>query len=269
MPEYLCDFDRLRKSNGLLYKWSIYFEIKNCSFLNFVYKFQKNKNVFFKKIKCPVKRVEFLDDWDFMFFARKIENDLIRQYMPVVFKVLRRFKIKNQEIYENAFDVAISALRGSVWRYRLETVKFLSYAMTGIICAVRGYVFHEKEIFKRKQPKMISICRSEVNDSIYAENVTLCCPKSLEPWQQIEDEIQLNEKNIAKLSGLTTDETYLLKLKLKNPKYREKFIEYYTKKYGKPCSKTTLYRVWNITKRKIFKKVEQIRGSKFADLLRA
>jgi hypothetical protein len=267
MANYICDFVRLRASNALLYKWSIYFKIHNGHYLNFVYTLEQNKESLLKQIKNAIKKKEFLKDFNAMFFAKEVENDVIRQYMPVVFNVMRRFNVKNDAAWETIFDVAVSALRGSVWRYRLDTTKFLSYAMTGVVCAVRGAVFHQKEIANRIGPRFIHISRSETNDSVFAEGTTLACKKTPEPWELIEEGAPITEDNVAKLSGLTADEAYLLELRLEGTSYREKFIKYHTKKYGKPCNKNTLYRVWNCAKKKIRLKVEELRGKKFLQKL--
>ena len=79
------DFARLRESNALLWKWGQNLKIKNNSFLRFVYKIKKNKEEILSQLKTKKLKQEFLKDFEKMFYAEQIENDLILQYRPMVF----------------------------------------------------------------------------------------------------------------------------------------------------------------------------------------
>ena len=255
------DFEKLCESNSILWKWAEYFKIENNNFLNFSYKLPKNYQMFLDKIEDPNDRKIFKKDFKKMFFAREIENDLFKQYHPVILSSLRKFPIKDREIFEFAYDVGVSSLRGAIWRYRIITTKFLSYAMTGIIQAIRGAIFYKNNKKINSKIKVVNIMMDEENGRLFAEDNKMSCKKTHEPWQLIEDGVKLNEKSLVKLAKLTADEAMLLKLRLKDDNnYRSSYVKYYAEKHGVTCTKSTIYRHWNKVKFKIYLKLYEIRG---------
>jgi 5S rRNA maturation endonuclease (ribonuclease M5) len=246
------NFAQLRESNALLWKWGQHLKIQNGVFLRFVYKIKENKEEILSQLKTKKLKKEFLKDFEKMFYAEEVENALILQYRPMIYSVIRRFAIKNAEIGQTAFDVGICALRGSIWRYRMDTVKFITFAMNGVICAVRGTVHHESLVMKQEQERFKRILFNEETHETFIGDDNLACKRFKEPSENITNRSAITEENLQTVAKLTDDEKVIIDMHLDGQGYREKFKTYYKKKYGIIPNKSKMNTIWKNSQIKIW-----------------
>ena len=256
------DFAKLAAANELLWKWGERFGIHNGKFLNFVYKLKQNQNDLIKELKNAKWKQEFKKDCKVMFYAAEIENDLFKQYRPVVGSVVNRFKLKSGQAIENAYDIGVSSLRGAIWRYRFTHVKFLSYAMTGVMMAVKGYVVHRHYMKDRRAKHVQIFCNSDT-DIMFTDNLLFADKREKDPAETITDIPEIDENNIAQFAKLTSDENMLLKLHIQRQNYPQSFMAYYLKRHKKKISRRSVNDMLQRTRRKIFINVKQIKGVEF------
>jgi len=74
---------------------------------------------------------QFAKDYPKMFYASKIENDLIKSYVPAVFSMIRNQKLTNDQ-YEELTSRLLESLREIVWRFNRTDLKFTTYAITSL-----------------------------------------------------------------------------------------------------------------------------------------
>lgn len=259
MPEF--DFDRLRAANATLFKWGEHFKIHNYKYLNFVYTLEKNKDSVLSSLKTKKLRKQFEKDCKTMFFAKEIENDLIMQYRPMVHHVLRRFNISSDDVYDSALSVGLQSLRGAIWRYSRDSVKFITYAMNGVICGVRGIVsdMHESKTIKLKRIK--PLLRDENTSAMFTMGKhVLQDKKAGDPADIVAHGKFLDENILVNLAGLDEDEKNILNFFLSGDGYREKYREYHNEKYGKIPARSRIVQIWKNSQLKIWKAVLNIRG---------
>ena len=260
------DFARLRESNALLWKWGQNLKIQNNSFLRFVYKIKKNKEEILSQLKTKKLKQEFLKDFEKMFYAEQIENDLILQYRPMVFSVLRRFVIKNADIKQTAFDIGLCSLRGAIWRYRMDSVKFITFAMNGVFCAIRGNIHYETLCLKQEQEKFKRIMFDDENHEAFvfnenlAYNENIACKRFKDPSENITNPLIITEENLQSIAELTEDEIVIVDLHFGGNGYREKFATYYKSKYGVNPNKNKINTIWKNTQIKIWAAVMRHKG---------
>ncbi len=252
-PEW--NFDKLRHSNSILWNWSQYFEIHNNHFLAFAYKLKEKKQEYLNLITDEKLKQKFIADCDEMFYAAEIENDLFKQYRPAIFSIIRRFNATRHELQELLFDVGTLALRGAIWRYQRDSVKFITFAMNGIILAIRGMAsFEHKRFNKRKKKECFFV--GDNNKNFLMDNKILVDPKSLEPHDQLLRSESLDEEAITRVARLNLDETKLVHFHVYNTEhYRQKFRDYYRERYGKNISNSQISMLWSKTKKKIWKRL--------------
>lgn len=259
MPEF--DFNRLRKANAALNKWGEHFEIHNYKYLNFVYTLEKNKEIYIEKLKTQKLRKQFEKDCKTMFFAKEIENDLILQYKPMVYHVLRRFKIDSDEVYDCALSVGLQSLRGAIWRYSRDSIKFITYAMNGVICGVRGIISDMHESKKIKIKNIEKLCQNEEAYALFAfGDHVLIDKKAEDPVEIVAHGKQFDEKFLGEVAGLDEDEKNILSFFLSGEGYREKYRDYHNEKYGKIPPRSRIVQIWKNSQLKIWKAVLSIRG---------
>jgi hypothetical protein len=260
-----CDFDKLRQSNSILWNWSKYFKIHNKSFLAFAYKLKEKKQKYLNLISGKKLKEKFISDFDVMFYAAEIENDLFKQYRPTIFSIIRRFSVKNQETKEKLFDVGTLALRGAIWRYNREEVKFVTYAMNGITLAVRGMASLEVKRFKNMKESKYFFTRDDNQNYLMGIKI-IADFKSLEPHEELLRNESLNEEIIAKFAELNSDEIKLVQFHVYNntERYRQKFRDYYNKRHGKNITNFQISSMWRKTKKKIWK---HLISSQYSDSL--
>jgi hypothetical protein len=254
------NFARLRESNALLWKWGQHLKIQNNVFLRFVYKIKENKEEILSQLKTKKLKQEFLKDFENMFYAEEVENALILQYRPMIYSVIRRFAIKNAEIGQTAFDVGICALRGSIWRYRMDTVKFITFSMNGVICAVRGVVHHEALVLKQEQERFKRILFNEETHETFIGDDKLACKRFKDPSENIINPLVITEENMQTVAKLTEDERVIIELHLGGNGYRDKFKTYYKNKYGVIPNKSKMNTIWKTSQIKIWAAVIKHKG---------
>lgn len=259
MPDF--DFVRLRKANALLWQWGEHFSIQNNRYLNFVYKLEQNKEIFREKLDTEKLRKKFDKDCKIMFFAKEIENDLILQFKPMVYHVIRKFNIASDEVHEWALSVGLQSLRGAVWRYSRDSVKFITYAMNGVICGVRGIISDMQESKKIQIKRVEDFIHNEEAYALFAfgEHV-LPDKKAEDPAEVVAVGKSLDQESLGELAGLNEDEKNILNFFLSGDGYREKYRDYHSEKYGETPPRSRIVQIWKNSQLKIWKAVLHIRG---------
>lgn len=251
------DYKKLAESNELLWQWSLYFKIHNNYFLEFAYKLADNKKLYLNKIINNEVKKKFLNDFETMFYAKTVENELIKQYIPMVHLCVRRFKIISADAKQDAFDIGLQALRGAIWRYRITKHKFLSYAMTGTILAIRGLV--SLRLRQKKSNKLVQVFHDRETKSPSRCSKLLVDYKAAEPCDYVSGYQDLETTFSRLTENLSKDEKKLLEYKITNPNFREEFIKYYKSTHGKKMTKDSFITVWNKTKKKLWAALSSIK----------
>lgn len=90
--------------------------------------------MFFKNNKKEAAKLfgpNFLKDYKDMFYAAEIENELIKQYIPAIYSILRNKKI-NPILFDELINQMICGFREVVWRFNREDLQFSTYAITSL-----------------------------------------------------------------------------------------------------------------------------------------
>lgn len=99
-----------------------------------------------KKKAAAILGSEFTKDYKKMFYAAEIENELIKQYVPAVYSVLRNKKF-NPMYADDLLNDLLYSLREIVWRYNRKDLQFSTYAITSL---KNNYYYKMANIARKK-----------------------------------------------------------------------------------------------------------------------
>ena len=159
--EMEIDYKKLAQSNKVLLRWKNKLldniNTNNKKFFYDTYGIRRNSNIIkiammFKKYHkecCNLLGPNFSKDKSKMFYAEKVEDQLISQYIPAIILEMKKANIKDNET-EEIYSGLLIHLRSSVWMYTRSNIKFCTFAINGIRSSVK---FARAQIYKKSKAK--------------------------------------------------------------------------------------------------------------------
>jgi hypothetical protein len=243
------DFLKLTEANKLIAFWCDHFGLSNRFRMDFIAEIYKDPSARFTTLNKNLKS-KFKQDLKSMFYGYEVENFLIEKYSSAVYFVINRLRIKHTTTKEDCYCVGLSAIRSSIFTYQRPEKSFTTYVIDGITGFIRGFAFRQKEI--RDQFKKIQ--------QPFFENEF--CDKIME------DDTDLDLKNLLRTANLLENEVFLLNLYLERSsgnKWIMDYIKKYKKKDGNKIGRGGVYSKLMVIRHKIYKAIVQIRGEVYAE----
>jgi hypothetical protein len=253
----LVDFEKLKKCNDLCHKWSTRFGIGKREYMRFMYNIFKNPESVKNQLEVKY-RSQFTKDCKVMFYAAEVENALIKQYHAMIFNIMKKFRIDQNDFDEYVTD-GFMAIRAATWQYRTYKVKasFTTYAHRAIFMRIKGKLCKEKEKRDRRHNLRISF-ESDYDEASFNINNHVNCKQYSDSERELESDIE----NVIIQNKLNDQEAMMLRSfanhKMDNGRwydeYRKKYIN---EKIGLPYSRQAIYNQLEILHKKLLKFFEK------------
>jgi hypothetical protein len=253
----LVDFEKLKKCNDICHKWSTRFGIGKREYMRFMYNIFKNPESVKKQLEVKY-RSQFTKDCKVMFYAAEVENVLIKQYHAMIFNIMKKFRIDQNDFDEYVTD-GFMAIRAATWQYRTYKVKasFTTYAHRAIFMRIKGKLCKEKEKRDRRHNLRISF-ESDYDEGSFNINNHVNCKQYSDSERELESDIE----NVIIQNKLNDQEAMMLRSfanhKMDNGRwydeYRKKYIN---EKIGLPYSRQAIYNQLEILHKKLLKFFEK------------
>jgi len=159
----LVDFEKLKKSNDLCFKWSKRMKISRRDYMKFILSIYKNPESIIEKIK-PRYLTEYKKDIQNMFYAQQIENLLAEQYHAMIFNIMHKMRIDFEKFDEFVTD-GFLAIRSATWQYRTYKIKasFTTFVHKAIFMRIKGQL--NKNKLKKERRKNFNLYYESSFDS--------------------------------------------------------------------------------------------------------
>jgi hypothetical protein len=251
----LVDFDRLRDANGLLMKWSKHFKMLKTNHVHFCIMMWQNPKEFEQKLPAK-RRKTFAKDCQTMFYAKEIEEILVKQFHPMVFKLMKRLKIPFH-LFDHFEVEGMIAVRNSVWNYRWHDIlcSFSTFCYNSAFMRLRSH-YHKMQ-GKNIQREKRALIRNETEFDVNFDFRT--CPK--EYINDAEYDLNAQIQGIIERCQLDEKEAMLLRCFAFREEGSVTWQSEYRKKYknnkmgGKPLSRQSVYNHLEMVQTKIFKQL--------------
>jgi hypothetical protein len=253
----LVDFEKLKKCNDICHKWSTRFGIGKREYMRFMYNIFKNPESVKNQLEVKY-RSQFTKDCKVMFYAAEVENALIKQYHAMIFNIMKKFRIDQNDFDEYVTD-GFMAIRAATWQYRTYKVKasFTTYAHRAIFMRIKGKLCKEKEKRDRRHNLRISF-ESDYDEGSFNINNHVNCKQYSDSERELESDIE----NVIIQNKLNDQEAMMLRSfanhKMDNGRwydeYRKKYIN---EKIGLPYSRQAIYNQLEILHKKLLKFFEK------------
>jgi len=135
------DYKKLAKANLKLLFWrdKVREHAKSNKDFRIAHNMNAKSNIqkvvrFFKKHKKEAVALlgkKFEREYKSLFYAFSVENDLIKQFIPAIYKVITAHGVR-KDYHDDFFSELMISLRDSVWMYTRPEIKFATYAINGI-----------------------------------------------------------------------------------------------------------------------------------------
>ena len=135
------DYKKLAKANLKLLFWrdKVREHAKSNKDFRITHNMNAKSNIqkvvrFFKKHKKEAVALlgkKFEREYKSLFYAFSVENDLITQFIPAIYKVIAIHGVR-KDYHDDFFSELMISLRDSVWMYTRPEIKFTTYAINGI-----------------------------------------------------------------------------------------------------------------------------------------
>jgi DNA-directed RNA polymerase specialized sigma24 family protein len=253
----IVDFEKLKKCNDLCHKWSTRFGIGKREYMRFMYNIFKNPESVKNQLEVKY-RSQFTKDCKVMFYAAEVENALIKQYHAMIFNIMKKFRIDQNDFDEYVTD-GFMAIRAATWQYRTYKVKasFTTYAHRAIFMRIKGKLCKEKEKRDRRHNLRISF-ESDYDEGSFNINNHVNCKQYSDSERELESDIE----NVIIQNKLNDQEAMMLRSfanhKMDNGRwydeYRKKYIN---EKIGLPYSRQAIYNQLEVLHKKLLKFFEK------------
>jgi hypothetical protein len=164
----ICDVEKLRKSNDLAFKWFKRTGLPKNDYLSWVFNCWK-KPEDFKKTLTPAYRSAFAKDLKILFYAAKVENDVIKQYEHMISFILKKIShSENQR--EDLIAIGLIAIRNTCWQFRTVKTKFggkcgfTTFCHNSIFLRLRSEMSRQRAYKKRCDARIIINLESDMNE---------------------------------------------------------------------------------------------------------
>jgi DNA-directed RNA polymerase specialized sigma subunit len=200
------DYNRLRRSNDLAWKWFDRTKLHKNKYINWVLNLKKNPQEF-KDTLSPSMKSAFSKDLKELFYAAEIEDALVSQYVPLVHHILK--KVSYRQTHEDELlSIGFIAIRNAVWQYRNVGVKcgFTTYCHSSVYMRITGEISKLKTIFRRRAKKCTMTLYSDINNDIKFNDIAVCSDED-----RNSETAEILNKTI-ELMNLKSEEKYLFNL---------------------------------------------------------
>jgi DNA-directed RNA polymerase specialized sigma24 family protein len=249
----LVDFEKLKKCNDICHKWSSRFNVDKRDYMKFMYGIFKNPESVKNKLEVKY-RSQFSKDCKVMFYAAEIENTLITQYHAMIFNIMKKLRIDQNDFDEYITD-GFMAIRAATWQYRTYEVKasFTTYAHRAIFMRIKGKLFKEKEKKDRRCGLRINY-ESDYTDEAFSIDNHINCKQYSDSERDLEADIE----SVISKSKLNEQEAMMLRSFANHKMDDGRWYDEYRKKYinekiGLPYSRQSIYNQLEIIHKKLFK----------------
>lgn len=247
----IVNFEKLKKSNDLCFKWGKRLKIPRRDYMKFITILQKSPDSLIEKIKSRYVE-EYKSDLANMFYAKEVENILAQQYHAMIFSIMKKMRI-NPEQYDDFISDGFLAIRSSIWQYRTHKVKasFTTFVHKAIFFRIKGQINRIK--LKKERRKNFNLYyESGYEGDSFDLNLF---SKNIEVEHSNNFEKELN--NIISISNLTDQEECMLRCFI-NRKIDELWYAEYLKKFvntktQKPYSRQSIYNQLLAVQKKVAK----------------
>jgi hypothetical protein len=189
--EATFDFERLGHANRLVHKWigklniprpQIYNFVHNCKVGNLDYNLTEEE------------AIDLLQDIDSFSYIWEIENDLIKNYEPMIYFVAKKQKI---QITDDIISKGFMAIRKSMYYYQALGSSFKSFCYQGIVTAFKQ-VFDSITLVDKKTKNATDMSKND-------RNFTFDCATSNEDVinEKLKDLVEAIDKAVVK--GILSD----------------------------------------------------------------
>lgn len=249
----LVDFEKLKKCNDICHKWSERFGIGKRDYMRFMYGIFKNPESVKNQLESKY-RSQFTKDCKVMFYAAEIEDTLIRQYHAMIFNIMKKFRI-NQNDFDEYITDGFMAIRAATWQYRTYKVKasFTTYAHRAIFMRIKGKLCKEKEKRDRRHSLKINF-ESDYEEECFSIDNHINCKQYSDSERDLEADIE----SVISESKLTDQEAMMLRSFANHKLDTGRWYDEYRKKYinekiGQPFSRQSIYNQLELLHTKLFK----------------
>ena len=238
------DFELLKNSNAILYKWRCYFNIPENEKMNFFIDMYNNKRKFVDDLEQD-KIKEFEKDYSNMFYALQVENTIINKFYHMVLHMIKKLRIYENR-HDHYMDLGLLTIRSAVWSYRQisdSNIKFSTYCYNGLLYRMRG---ENSKIYISQNRKR----------KLYAKNYTDISKQDLNYHFQnlavskLDDSLEQAEsvkiiKDIISKIKMDEDDMTLFSVFIErdslDKNWNKKYMNYFIDKYNKTITKQAIY----------------------------
>lgn len=203
----IVDFERLRRSNDICWKWAQRFGATQHDFIRFAVRMRNDLEGLKKRLEVRF-RCQFVKDCKVMFYAVEVEEILVNQYTAMIFSILRRLKVPSNE-HEELITEGLVAIRNATWHFRNvkgAKASFTTFCFNSIMLRIRGLRLKEYQKRQRREGIVFVNNASDMSENF---NFNLF---SKDYSQNLEENNQAAEfDNILELCKLTEKETFLIR----------------------------------------------------------
>lgn len=204
--ESIVDFERLKKANGLCYKWAQRKKVSKNTYIKFCVKlmtqFEERRKVFPQGYWSQLAK-----DRKVMFYAAEVEDILVRQYHAMIFRIFHILKIP-AELQPDLETEGMLAIRSAVWHFRNHkgNASFTTFCYNAIFMRVRGfYGKMRKKMAKRCQTFHV-FAQSDIDREVNFEKLVGTEDEGYREGGTIEQELA----KVLALANLTENEQVLI-----------------------------------------------------------
>lgn len=239
----LVDFNKLRKSNDLGKKWADRLDIGVNFYLQYMIDLKKNYEKYKNKLEHKF-RSQFSKDYRKMWYALEVEDILIRQYEPCIYKIALKF-CKDESKMDEYISLGMRTVRQSVWQYRTHKFKasFFTFVYNGLFQRLRGFRSKQLKVLKGRK-KFVVFNEADLKSGDGKNVFNLENRPEKEKPHVFEDEKIWYEnmiKTVIDGSVLSSEEKVLINMYMQrndeHPDWCQKFRNLYPKQDGKIMSR--------------------------------
>lgn len=270
----VADFSKLRKSNDLIHKWIVRFKIPKQKFIPFINDVQNNFAKYYGLLPANYKS-SFKKDYPHMFYAKEVENDLVKQFYPMVVSILKRLHVESQFL-DNLLVEGLLSIRNSVWKFQNHKANatFFSYAYNGCFARIWSRRSKMRKEEKAKRQKQSVYCET---DSVYLNNnvarigiSSIADKKALTPDVILGNIFDYDIEAFFERANLNDEEKHLMRLYMNRTdvdgaKWSSKFRAEYKKEDGAEMTRQGVDNRLVYVQHKLWKLYCQENGMTFKD----
>ena len=240
------DYERLIASNKLIHSWLQRLGMEKRQCYQFVRKC-KEKQFDFNSNEQDMRELEH--DAEKIIYVAEIENELIQQYVPMIYAVARKFKTK---VSDDLFSQSLSCIRKSIYYFNGSS-SFKTFCYGGVC---QAYLQVRDSITKMQKNTVFATDLEKGNKSDYRFDVGLNDGES--PVNRLLY-LYENLEQISVVANLNDYEKNALSLRIEECMgEQDDWIKNFNKKTGLTVSKTRVYQLFRSAAKKVRESIDSI-----------